>query len=145
MDIQDIKSLRLTCKASSETLAAHVLSSVTISISKSTLDQDIYKLRRLATTSCATAYATRRLIIKSLSPSYHPRKMIGGSDTDEPSDTPVDKGPRPSAESLLVEEEMKKFLFAALSSFQNVQTVSYVCFFSCPLTTLLRKECFVTS
>jgi hypothetical protein len=109
MDIHDVKSLRLTCKASSEILASQVLHSITINISHSTIDRDVDKLQCLATRPCtsATTYATHELTIKSLSPAY-------------PSETII----KQTSHTLPV--VTKKVLFDALSSFQNVQSVSYV-------------------
>jgi len=102
MDIQDVKSLRLTCKASSEMLASQVLHSITIDISQRTVDKDMDKLQCLATRPCtsATTYATHELIIKLLFPTYNPNKKT-------------------------IVGENKKVLFDALSSFQNVQSVSW--------------------
>ena len=78
-----------------------------IDIRQPTMDMD--KLQCLATRPCtsATTYATHELTIKSFSPTYiSPYESII-------------MGP----EALLA---LKKVLFDALSSFQNVQSVSYV-------------------
>ena len=133
MDIPDVKSLRLTCRASNEILAAQVLHSITINMKKSSLDEDMHKLQCWATEpcACATSHATHELTIKSLSPGYDPSRrlwFVGDDDINNFEVSTLETEPQPSAETLLVEDEMKKFLFDALSSFQNVQSVLYVIF-----------------
>src|SRR5882757_9367793 len=126
MDIQDVKSLRLSCKASNHILADQVLHSITINIRKSTVDKDIHKLQCLATRPCAsaTSHATHELIIGSLSPGYDPNSRYTAGGDDDHFDfelISLEKEPQPAPKALLAEDEMKKFLFDALSSFQNVR------------------------
>ena len=81
---------------------------------------DIHKLQCLATRPCATSYTTQQLTIKSLSLEYLP---------SESTETGEENLPQFSPETLLwAKKEMGKFLFGALSSFQNVKRVVYVIF-----------------
>ena len=101
-------------------LASQVLHSITINISYPTVDMDNL-LQCLATSPCtsATTYATHELTIKSLSPTCYNRAFERIIMRDELQTLHTHTPP----EALLV---MKKVLFDALSSFQNVQSVSYV-------------------
>ena len=125
VNIQDVKSLRLTCKALSEMLASQVFLMLIVTECKPTVDKHMDKLQCLATRPCtgATTYATHELTIESLSPTYNRYEI---SSHTQP-------------EALLA---MKKVPFDALSSFQNVQSVSYV--FHCngrsKMATMFRRR-----
>jgi hypothetical protein len=145
MNIQDVKSLRLTCKASNEILASQILHSITINISKSTMDKDLHKLQCLATRPCpsATSHATHQLTIKSLSPGYDPnRAFIRVADNNSSGFYTLNTEPQPSSEALLAEDEIKNILFDALSSFQNVRSVSYVIFHTVYHLFALTEKCY---
>ncbi|KAF8953674.1 hypothetical protein BDZ97DRAFT_1679083, partial [Flammula alnicola] len=121
----DVKQLRLTCKELGELLRPQVFRVLSINVTRNTLEDDVSKLRTLATTNYPASYGTRILYIRSLSPSYDPSyrgpvwkhvegEWIAEAQAEDP------------PEVARAEEEVKRYLFNAISSLKGVQTVGWI-------------------
>ncbi|KAF8152366.1 hypothetical protein B0H34DRAFT_114298 [Crassisporium funariophilum] len=120
LDMKDIKGLRLTCKQLSGLLAARVFRLFSINLDKNKIQEDISKLRTLATEACAVSSETVELNIASLSPGRDPQYGFAAGEqwigVTEPKD---------SLEVTVAEEDMKVYLYDALSSLKSVRTVRW--------------------
>jgi hypothetical protein len=123
LTIDAVKDLRLTCKELGGFLNPRLFRELTISFSRATYENDISKVRILATTHCHTpSSATRTLTITSLSPAYNPGyrgdswKNVDDQWIQEPE-------PEDPPETMVAEEELKGYLFKAIASLKSVQSV----------------------
>jgi hypothetical protein len=122
LTINAVKDLRLTCKQFGEFLHPRLIRELTISFSRATYENDLSKVRILATTDChAASSGTRTLKITSLSPAYDPVyrpswKNVDGEWIQEPD-------PETPLEAMLAEKELKGYLFKAIASLKGVQSV----------------------
>jgi hypothetical protein len=108
-----VERLRLTCKQLAKLLHSQILRSISIDITKNNLEKGFSKLAALAESGHIAAQATRRLCIKSLSPTCDPIYRVGFSDSEE-SNPPED---------ILAEEGLKASLFKVIASLKGVQVV----------------------
>ena len=108
---EDIKSFRLTCKKTNQALATEALRRITVNVNKETFENELCKLRYLAE-GCLLIPVIRQVDIKSLSPDQDPHIEWPVLNT---------KGGAASEE-----EELRKYLYNALSSLKNVRTVRCV-------------------
>ncbi|KIM44339.1 hypothetical protein M413DRAFT_379456 [Hebeloma cylindrosporum] len=117
------KNLRLTCKQFGEFLNPRLFRELTISFSLSTYEKDLAKVRILATTDChAASSGTQMLKIASVSPAYNPVPRAWKLVDDE---WVMDPGSEVPPEIRAAEEELKKYLFKAIASLKNVQSVEW--------------------
>ena len=124
LTIDAVKVLRLTCKQLGDLLNPRIFRELTINFSQATYENDLSKVRILATTNRHPASSgTRTLNITSLSPAYDPdfRGPSWRKVDDEWFQEPYPEDP---PEVLVAEEELKGYLFKAIASLKGVQSVA---------------------
>lgn len=123
LTIDAVKDLRLTCKELGEFLNPRLFHELTISFSRATYENDLSKVRTLATTDCHPASSgTRTLKIASLSPAYDP-SYRGPSWKNVDGEWIQEADPEAPLEAMLAEKELKGYLFKAVASLKGVQSV----------------------
>ncbi|KIM44341.1 hypothetical protein M413DRAFT_25762 [Hebeloma cylindrosporum] len=108
LSINAVKDLCLSCKQLGECLNSRVFCKLTISFTRTSYENEPFKIRILATKKChAASSETRTLKITSLSPAYE----VNGESEGLPRVTS--------------EEALKRYLFKAIAALRSVQSVEW--------------------